>query len=80
VRTVRCNVCLDRFEEPAHHSAEERKLIRLVTQDFTGEDGRGAFLCPECIAYFTGALKKPVPAPAVRPSRRVLRRTVAHPA
>lgn len=80
MRTVRCNVCLDRFEEPAHHSAEERHLIRLVTQDFTGTNGRGEHLCPECIAYFSSALKTPALASQARAGRRALRRAIAHPA
>jgi hypothetical protein len=73
-------VCLDRFEVPGHHTAEEKHLIRLVTQDFISGNGTGAHLCPECIAYFASALKSPAVTAGRRNSKRPLRRAAAQPA
>ena len=80
MRTVRCNVCLDRFEETGHHTADEKKLIRLVTRDFIEGSGTSAPLCPECIAYFASALRAPLPAQERRGAKRTSRRVAAHPA
>jgi hypothetical protein len=68
VPTHRCNVCLDRFQEPGHYTADERQVIRLVTRDFISGNGSRAHLCRECIDYFTSALRRKLGA--ARPVRR----------